>query len=143
MFNIRHVGIYTENLEKMKAFYCENFNFKEKIHNVENGTYIDTILGLNGAQIELYKLVSPCGEMLELLQYTGDLETDNNKAEQVWKKGQSHIAVTVDDIDAFYEKLCLKSVEFISKPCASPDGFAKVCFCKDPEGNFIEIVEEL
>ena len=34
-------------------------------------------------------------------------------------------------------------IEFISNPKISPDGYAKVAFCKAPEGTFIELVELL
>jgi len=34
-------------------------------------------------------------------------------------------------------------VEFICPPEKSPNGFAKVTFCTDPEGNYIELVQIL
>lgn len=143
MLNIRHVGIYVDNLEHMKNFYCNNFGFIEKVHEVEEGTYIDTILGLNHAKIELYKLVSPCGEMIELLRYAQDFKQRNSTNEYIWRKGQSHIAITVDNVERYYKSLYSQTCSFISVPCISPNGYAKVCFCRDPEGNFIELVEEL
>lgn len=143
MENIRHVGIYVDDLEYMKRFYCDNFGFVEKVHEVEEGMYIDTILGVKNASIELYKLEAPQGGMLELLKYIQDEQSAVEYSQAVWEKGNSHIAITVYDVEKYYEQLCAQSVSFISKPCISPNGKAKVCFCQDPEGNYLELVEEL
>lgn len=143
MENIRHVGIYVDDLERMKKFYCNNFGFVERVHEVEKSIYIDTILGIQDASIELYKLEAPNGGMLELLKYLQDEQSADEGLQAVWKKGNSHIAITVCDVEKRYEQLCAQSVSFISKPCISPNGKAKVCFCQDPEGNYLELVEEL
>lgn len=142
MSNIRHVGIYVDDLEMMKSFYCDNFGFTEKIHDIETGIFINTILGLKHAQVELYKLESPCGEMIELLKYMESYDVRNHNNEYVWEKGRAHIALTVADVDKCYEDMCLQAISFISKPCISPNGNAKVCFCRDPEGNYLELVED-
>ena len=42
-----------------------------------------------------------------------------------------------------YNRLVEAGVYFNSPPQLSPDGFAKVTFCKDPDGSLIELVEEL
>lgn len=143
MGNIRHVGIYVNDLECMKQFYCKNFDFIERIHEIEKGMYIDTILGIQDAGIELYKLEAPQGGMLELLKYFQDEHSAVKDSQAVWEKGNSHIAITVRDIERKYEQLRMQSISFISKPCTSPNGKAKVCFCRDPEGNYLELVEEL
>ena len=143
MENIRHVGIYVDDLERMKQFYCDNFAFAVKTHDTEKGLYIDKVLGLQNCNVELYKLKLSGGGVLELLKYTQDRKESEKHREVVWKKGNAHIAITVDDVAFFYEKLRKKSIFFISEPTVSPDGKAKVCFCQDPEGNYLELVEEL
>ena len=50
---------------------------------------------------------------------------------------------TVDNLDETYNRLVEAGVYFNSPPQLSPDGFAKVTFCKDPDGSLIELVEEL
>ena len=42
-----------------------------------------------------------------------------------------------------YKKLGSAGVLFTSPPQISPNGFAKVAFCADPDGTLIELVEEL
>ncbi len=57
--------------------------------------------------------------------------------------GFTLIAFTVDDLDREYERLRAAGVAFNARPQTSPDGYAKVTFCRDPEGNLIELVEVL
>ena len=55
--------------------------------------------------------------------------------------GASHIAFTVDDLDKTYQYLLDNGVKFNAPPQKSPDGFAKVTFCSDPDNTPIELVE--
>ena len=43
--------------------------------------------------------------------------------------------------NSLYAKLSTKKISFISKPLISEDQKAKVCFCLDPNGVYIELVE--
>lgn len=137
---MRHTGIYVNDLEKMKEFYCKNFGMTEIVHSVEQSLYIDTILKGQGLCIELYKLKTKDDGLLELLEVKSKIEQLRNNRD-VCSLGQMHIALTVDDVDKMYNDLKQQGIELLSKPCLSQDGYAKVCFCKDPEGNYIELVE--
>ena len=137
---MRHTGIYVNDLERMKEFYCKYFGMIEVVHSVEQSLYIDTILKGQGLCIELYKLKTQDNGLLELLE----IKNKNNKLrnnQDVYSLGQLHIALTVNDVDKMYNDLKQQGIEFLSQPCLSPDSYAKVCFCKDPEGNYIELVE--
>lgn len=139
---VRHIGIYVNNLERMKAFYCKNFNMEIFLHTTEKGTYIDTLLGVNKAILEIYKLSAPDGGMIELLKYNGSY-TEAKDEEMVWATGKMHIALTVNHIEQKYQEMLQLGIPFLSAPCTAPDGKAKVCFCRDPEGNYLELVEEV
>lgn len=137
---MRHAGIYVSDLEKMKEFYCKYFGMTESVHSVEQSLYIDTVLGKQGICVELYKLKTKDDGLLELLEVKNkNKQTRNNQ--DVCSLGQMHIALTVDNVDEMYHDLRQQGIEFLSRPCISPDGYAKVCFCKDLEGNYIELVE--
>lgn len=139
---IRHTGIYVNHLERMKDFYCEHFDMEIALHAIEEGAYIDTLLGLNEASIEIYKLTAPKGGMIELLKYNKSNDILRDK-DMVWETGRMHIALTVEDVVQKYQELSQKGISFLSVPCISPDEKAKVCFCRDPEGNYLELVEEV
>lgn len=141
MSQIRHAGIYVHDLEKMKSFYCHNFDMQVQIHDFETGNYINTILNTSHLVIELYKLKSSAGMILELLHIENAEKPDIDY--NIYNTGCMHLAFTVPDVEQFYECFKKQGVNFLSVPCISNNKKAKVCFCQDPEGNFLELVEEL
>ena len=46
-------------------------------------------------------------------------------------------------MDKIYLDLLELGLKFNKNPQRSPDGKAKVCFCRDYDGTLIELVEEL
>ena len=82
------------------------------------------------------------GGMIELLEYESHpkpLET----LRPIVDIGVSHFAMTVDNLDQTYKDLSDMELIFNAKPAISPDGGAKVCFCRDFDGTLIELVEVL
>ena len=82
------------------------------------------------------------GDMVELLHYDSHPE-EPDMTRKITQIGCSHIALTVNNLDETYNMLRENDVKFNSPPQHSPDGFAKVTFCKDPDGSLVELVEEL
>lgn len=142
MLLIRHTGIYVKDLERMKDFYCRYFKMKEVVHNTEGGTYLSTILGVSGISVELYKLARCDGTMIELLKPNIEEEKEAYM-DSVISFGCLHIAFTVENLEAMYREMKSEGIIFISEPAISPDNKACVCFCRDPEGNYLELVQEL
>lgn len=129
----RHTGIITKNIEKSKKFYIDLLGFEIIQDFWDNSDYINYIIGLKNANIRMIKMKEPIsGFVLEILDY--------NKS-KIYKNTSIHIALQVDDIDKMYNYLILNDVKFISQPILSSEGIAKVCFCFDPDGNRIELVE--
>jgi len=141
MLSIRHTGIYVRDLEKMKKFYCDTFGMKTAVHAFEKSTYIDTVLGLEETELEVYKLGFEDGTMIELIHRKGGDEAGNQG--DIYDIGRMHIAFTVGDIEQLFVALSQADITFISRPMFSADGTVKVCFCRDPEGNYLELVEEI
>ena len=67
--------------------------------------------------------------------------------QNIYKKiiqiGISHYALSVDDLDSLYKNLIEEKASFFYEVQTSPDGNVKIAFCRDPEGNILELVEEL
>ena len=142
MMLIRHVGIYVHDLEKMQAFYCKHFDMLIHTYTREQGVYISDILNEPEVEVELYKLRRKDGSMIELLR-AGKADTREVHSDRVINCGCMHIAFTVDDAGEKYQELKQDGCVMLSCPQVSPDNCAKVFFCRDPEGNYLEIVEEL
>ena len=114
MLNIRHTGIVTSDIDKSISFY-ETFGFKIQKDMIESGSYIDNFSALKDVIVRTVKMSLDNGDMIELLYYHTNL----------------------------YQELMEKGVLFNSEPQHSPDGYAKVTFCKDPDGSLVELVEVL
>tara|TARA_A100001515_G_scaffold19375_1_gene14300 strand:+ start:3341 stop:3772 length:432 start_codon:yes stop_codon:yes gene_type:complete len=140
--NIRHTGIVVSDAERSIEFYTGLLGFEIKKDMLESGDYIDNFSALEGAVVRTVKMTLGNGDMVELLCYQTHPEVPDMDR-PITRIGCSHIAMTVDNLDDTYERLVNAGVVFNSPPQYSPDGFAKVTFCKDPDGSLIELVEEL
>ncbi len=109
----------------------------------ETGVYIDNVLSLRDVRLSTIKLAADSGSaLIELLEFGSHREGMPAKRE-VYSVGPSHVALTVDDLDGLYRRLSQAGVRFKAPPHVSPDGGAKVTFCHDPDGTFVELVEVL
>ncbi len=137
---IRHIGIVVSDMERSLKFYRDLLGLKVVKNFKEEGKYIDKILGLSGVKLWMIKLAADDGTIVELLKYMSHPQKAPDNP-QICDIGCSHIAFTVDDIGKEYTRLSNKGVRFNCPPLVSPDGYAKVAFCRDPDGVFIELVE--
>lgn len=139
---IRHTGLVVANLEEALSFWCELLGFTVSKRMEESGPHIDAMLGLKDVRLTTAKLAAPDGNLIELLHF----HTHPDKP--AWQgqpnsTGFTHIAMTVKDLDAAFATLSAAGVKFNAQPQWSPDGYAKVAYCKGPEGVLLELVEVL
>ena len=139
--DIRHTGIVVVDLEASLSFYRGLLGFQITKQMEETGDCIDNISSLRNVKVTTVKMVSPSGQMIELLKYYS--HPVEQKTREICEIGISHIAFTVNDLNIEYERLKNKGIQFNSPPQLSPDGYAKVTFCRAPEGTLIELVEIL
>ena len=139
---LRHTGIVVRNLNQSVVFY-EALGFKTWKREIEQGQFLETVVDLKNVRVETAKLKAPCGALLELLQYNShpvQMEISPQPSNQL---GCSHIALTVGSIDKALE--CVQSCggSLVNQPATAPDGTVRVAYCHDPEGNLLELVEEI
>jgi len=143
--NIRHVGIVVTDLERSIHFYRNILGLIVKKWTDEGGKFLNTILSLKGVEVttvKMYALGAPTrGTLIELLYFSSHPKKKTKR--DIFFIGITHIAFTVVDLDSEYKRLVSLGVEFNSSPRVSPDKYAKVAFCKDPDGTLIELVEVL
>jgi len=145
MASIRHIGITVSNLSKSLNFYESYFGFKIQRKMEESGEVLDNFSALKNVEVITVKLSDNKEQLLELLCYKSH---PNNKVElnlkrQICYVGCSHFALTVEDLDEIYNKMCENGIIFNYPPQISSDNKVKIAFCKDPDGVLIELVEEL
>jgi catechol 2,3-dioxygenase-like lactoylglutathione lyase family enzyme len=141
---LRHIGITVTNMEKSLKLYRDYFGFEVVWDELERGEFIDNLSAEKDVRVRTVKMKDESGGMIELLYYYSHSENNaENLTNKIMKIGCSHFALTVDDLDKVYGELKDMGLKFNCKPKISPDGNAKVCFCRDSDGTLIELVEEL
>jgi catechol 2,3-dioxygenase-like lactoylglutathione lyase family enzyme len=141
--SVRHVGIVVGDLERSLHFYRDLLGLQIERLMDESGHFVETILGLPGVRVTTAKLRGAEGPTLvELLHFREPVGVRREPMSPL-TLGLTHIALTVDDVDATYQRLSKAGIAFIEAPQVSPTGLAKVAFCRDPEGTLIELVQAM
>ena len=138
---IRHFGIVVDDIDKALHFYQDLLGLKIQRDMFEKGDFIDSISGLKNVEVRTIKMSANDGNMIELLWYKSHPKKGIKK--DICEIGASHPAFTVDNINEKYEKLKKEGIEFNCPPMISPDGKAKVTFCRDFDNVLIELVQVL
>lgn len=143
---IRHVGIVVRDLEKSLAFYSGVLGLKIYRRFVEQGSFIDQLTGIEGVTLEWVKLIIPQGGLIELLQYHSHPDSEAQVPARPSPSnalGCSHVALTVNDLDQMYSRLRAYGCTAKSMPIMTPNNSAKIVYCHDPEGNILELIEDV
>lgn len=139
---IRHTGLVVADLELALHFWCDVLGFTVAKKMEESGPHIDAMMGLSAVRLTTAKLAAPDGNLVELLHFHSHPDRPAWQG-MPFSTGFTHIALTVDDLDAACRKLGDAGVSFAAPPQYSPDGYAKVTYGRGPEGVLLELVEVL
>ena len=144
MARLRHIGLVVSDIDRSKAFYEKHFGFAVKVEALETGECLDNCLSISDVCVKTTKMIDSLGNILELLQFISHpMSPEENLRYPLNKIGCTHFAMTVKDISLLYSDLTAEGVLFTYPPQTSEDGHVKLAFCRDPDGTFIELVEEL
>ena len=138
---ISHVGISVANLERSIAFYRDLLGLSLIQEVSMRGANYDAIMALKGTEGRIAVLRTGNLE-IELLEFQLPPSRPIAPGHHVSDQGISHFAIHVEDIAGLYARLQAAGVRVHSAPvyfqsCAT----TAVYFC-DPDGNFIEMLEE-
>lgn len=140
---IRHIGLVVRKLDPVLIFYRDLLGFTILSRQRESGSALEQVLGRPQVEVETVKLAARDGEaVLELLDFRSPT-IKNGGSSGLFKAGWSHLAVTVKDLSALYERLKSAGVPCNAPPQVSADGKVLMTFCQDPEGNWVELVQPL
>jgi catechol 2,3-dioxygenase-like lactoylglutathione lyase family enzyme len=124
---IDHIAVNTQDIEQSLTFYTGVLGF-EVLESVEMDGFAITYLALPG------------GGRLELFDYYGRNVRVPVEESQV---GYRHVALEVDDVDAFERVLREKGVPIVLPATDLPKLNARVLLCTDPDGVVWELCTEL
>ncbi len=124
---IEHIGIWTNQLEAMKEFYCCFFKA------TPNKKYINAAKGF-----ESYFLSFEEGSRLELMQ---SAKLSGKTGSQDEMPGIAHFAISVgsaEAVDELTNAIRCANFKVVSEPRTTGDGYYE-SIVLDPDGNKVEI----
>lgn len=139
---IRHTGIVVSDLARALPFYRDLLRLEIWADFEDASEYLATVTGVRDARVRMVKLRAADGVSVELLQYLSH-PRKLHAPRAACELGCQHVAFEVRDLDELYRRMVSAGVQFHTPPAVSPDGYAKVTYCRDFEGVIVELVELL
>jgi catechol 2,3-dioxygenase-like lactoylglutathione lyase family enzyme len=146
---INHINVVTADMAKSLDFYVGLLGMRVTFEVDLTGEWIDTVAGLVGVSARCV-FVQPDGGggRIELLEYRLPLGANPEANRLANTRGLRHIAIEVDHLDDWYQRIKEAGVYTFSAPVAVPfrivDGIQKRLFyLHDPDGTIVELCEHL
>lgn len=142
---MKHIGIYVRDFERMIDFYKDVLGFYELTRYEDSGNHIDRILKREGVKVLICKLLTPFGkergqgDMLELICVPDNEEKSVDGA--LFAPGMSHVGLGVEDIHEVYRAVQEHGGQPVCDPVQIQESGNYMAFCRDIEGNYLELIE--
>ncbi|MGW1345829.1 VOC family protein [Kribbella sp. NPDC002412] len=139
--DMHHVGITVRDLEASLAWYERVFGLTPEFIAEGSGPELATAVGVPEAKLRFAFLrFGSC--VVELLHYDNDREDTYDRSNA--DVGSAHVCIDVPDLQAAYDDLRSKGVEFLAAPLHIDDGPLEGCafvYFKDPNGVTLELFQ--
>ena len=139
-----HVAVTVSDTQRALEFYVGKLGLKQVEQHQLEGDKVVAVMGVQGAQAQSTRLIAE-GTPNILIDLLEMFEPQVPPAQPPFNAvGSCHFALVVDDLPGAVEELKSKGVEFTSPPVTFEitTGAVTVCFCMDPDGNKVELMEE-
>ncbi len=138
-----HTNIVAKDWRKLAEFYINVFNCKPLLPERDlSGEKIELATGIKNASLKGIHLLLPGYNeeepTLEIFEYN----KPEKSSKQINSNGFAHIAFLVNDMDHYLNKLTQnggQQIGEVTKLDIKNVGQLSFVYCKDPEGNFVEI----
>ena len=138
-----HSGFIVKDMDKMLAFYRDTLGL-DVVVDVDSEPHQGGHTGLPNARRRIVRVGSlGSNHLLELTYFIEPPSAEGHVGQHYL--GSAHVALNVADLAQVHERLSSNGVEFVTPPVfrTNPDGSrVGICFAQDPEGNWLEFVEE-
>jgi catechol 2,3-dioxygenase-like lactoylglutathione lyase family enzyme len=137
-----HVGIVVEDFPLVVGFF-EDLGFQHGDPMRLEGEWIDRIIGVSGAQVEVVMVGAPDGSgRLELIKFHRSADEGSPLPASSNRLGLRHVCYVVDDIDAVVAGLRSRGTDTVGDVVNWENVF-KLCYVAGPEGIIVELAEEV
>lgn len=134
-----HVGISVTDLDRSIAFYREMFGMEPLGDPFPfSGPQFSEIMDIPDVQGRMC-MIAGGNLWLELFEFSESKAKD--PAYPVSDRGFSHFGLTVDDVQATYDKLKAAGVPIHGRLQTFNSGSMRAAYCRDPDGNVFEIMQ--
>ena len=140
VIGMNHTGFVVKDLDKSVDFYQNVVGLKVVATREREGWPISQVVGYENSHIKVALLGKGDGHLVELVQYihpTGSERPSNERN----TLGATHLAFDVEDIGRTYQHLISHGAQSLNPPVEVAPG-RTVCYLQDPDGNWIELIED-
>ncbi len=143
VIGFNHSGVVVKDIDKMVEFYRDalGLTVMREVDSVAPAEGNHT--GIPGAHRTLVFVGKPEGEhILELVHYVDPESPEIHRPDRN-ELGAAHICFDVEDLQTLYDDLIGRGIEFVTPPIwrDTSAGLSGICYFRDPEGNFVELIQ--
>jgi catechol 2,3-dioxygenase-like lactoylglutathione lyase family enzyme len=142
--NVNHIGVTVGNLERGIEFYTSVLGLELLVgaetanKHTPGADRRAQVFGAHWGEMKLAHLADGNGTGVELFEFIEPAMVYPEEHFDYWRLGLSHLAFTVDDIEATMAALTAAGGEVRTDVHEVLPG-CLICYCKDPWGNPIEL----
>ena len=137
-----HVGLVVDDLDETVRF-LSLLGFDCGAPSVYSGEWIDRIIGLENAKVEVVMASLPDGsDMFEVVRFHAPSDGAGEPAPAANRPGIRHIAFTVDDVHGVVNRIRDAGWDRVGE-IVDYEGVYLLCYLRGPEGLIVELAERL
>jgi catechol 2,3-dioxygenase-like lactoylglutathione lyase family enzyme len=138
-----HPGFTVKNVEESLRFYGDILGIEHTVSQISDQPYLELVTGVPGCSLKIgFARIEGDDVPLELIEYVNPPAGRGLTGFGI--TGTPHLCWQVDNLDAAYDRLLARGVEFCGEPhklVDGPWGQARGVFARDPDGLLIELIE--
>ena len=136
-----HVGLSVADLDRSKKWYADVLGFSEGFSfELPPVSLCGCFMEREGVQVELIERAGSVPARSGS-QHGGSEHRGPDPNAALLTHGYGHLAFTVHDLDATFERLVTAGAAAVWEPRPSPQPGVRMAFVADVDGNLIEIME--
>ena len=137
-----HIGLVVEDLDETVRFLTL-LGFECGRPSVFDGAWIDRIIGLDDAQVEVVMARTPDGsDVFEVVRFVSPVAGTDEPAPPTNRPGLRHVAFKVDDVRTLVDRVREAGWGTVGEIVNYEDMFL-LCYVRGPEALIVELAERL
>ena len=137
-----HIGLVVEDLDETVRF-LSLLGFDCGKAAVHGGGWIDRIIGLENATVEVVMARAPDGsDIFEVVRFRSAAAGAHEAAPAANRPGLRHVAFTVDDVRGVVDRVRAAGWDTVGEIVDFENTFL-LCYVSGPEGLIVELAERL